>query len=601
MRRAAVVLAAAGALGADAPARAAVTSYPGPGWGFASPATTITFRNVPHEALAGLAVTGSRTGEHSGRLHGLRLAPGAVFTPDAPFAPGERVTVAAPVPVTADGRTRFTFTTARPAGPPPPSDGEGPEGRPQELRPPAACRLERPRLRTLPGLVPEPMCARGRLAPGHGPLLITPKAGLHDADARWGAAILSDRGRLQWYFDAPYPTNDLKVVELAGRRLLALFLEPRDEPPHHLLLDEAYQPVGRITAGNGFALDSHDLQVSPRGSVYVGADPEVRLGPRHRAWDYVVQEVDPETGDVLFEWHALDHVPLRASYRRRPAAGSRWDPLHGNSIEPPTAEDRTILVSLRNTSAVYGIQPLTGRVKWVLGGRRDQFGVHRRHRFCAQHDARRLPNGDVLVFDNGGLRLGNRRGCPVHPARVLRFRLDMSRRRARVVRTVSSRTAAEGRGTAYLSWSVGSARRARDGSVLVNWGNTGRVTEHDARGRTRFRLAMQRWTYRAVRAPWTGRPAGPPAVVARRRDGRLHVWVSWNGATEVRRWRVLLGDAPDRLTPAGRPVPFAGLETHIRRRAPGTHLAVEALGADGEVLGRFSGPVAAGARGASRR
>jgi hypothetical protein len=43
--------------------------------------------------------------------------------------------------------------------------------------------------------------------------------------------------------------------------------------------------------------------------------------------------------------------------------------------------------------------------------------------------------------------------------------------------------------------------------------------------------------------------------------------------------------------PAGRPVPWAGLETHIRRRAPGTHVAVEALGANGQVLGRFSGTV----------
>jgi hypothetical protein len=51
-------------------------------------------------------------------------------------------------------------------------------------------------------------------------------------------------------------------------------------------------------------------------------------------------------------------------------------------------------------------------VKWVLGGRRDDFGLRRRERFCAQHDARRLPGGDVLVFDNGGMWLGDRPAAP---------------------------------------------------------------------------------------------------------------------------------------------------------------------------------------------
>jgi hypothetical protein len=176
----------------------------------------------------------------------------------------------------------------------------------------------------------------GAPRPGNGPLLFSPKAGRPDADARWGAAILSERGRVQWYVDAPYPTNDLKVVELGGGGCSRCTSSRGRAPRRYQLLDAEYRPAGRITAGNGFAVDSHDLQVSPRGSVYLGSDPEVRVGRRHRTWDYVVQEVDPRTGDVLFEWHALDRVSLGASYRRRPPPRRRWDPVHGNSIEPPT-------------------------------------------------------------------------------------------------------------------------------------------------------------------------------------------------------------------------------------------------------------------------
>ena len=33
--------------------------------------------------------------------------------------------------------------------------------------------------------------------------------------------------------------------------------------------------------------------------------------------DSVVQEIDIKTGLVLFEWHALDHVPVTKSFLRR--------------------------------------------------------------------------------------------------------------------------------------------------------------------------------------------------------------------------------------------------------------------------------------------
>jgi hypothetical protein len=63
-------------------------------------------------------------------------------------------------------------------------------------------------------------------------------------------------------------------------------------------------------------------------------------------------------------------------------------------------------------------------LRWTFGGKRDEFGLVRRHpsrQFCAQHDARRAPGGDITLFDDGGLALGNSQDCPVHRARVQRF------------------------------------------------------------------------------------------------------------------------------------------------------------------------------------
>lgn len=190
--------------------------------------------------------------------------------------------------------------------------------------------------------------------------------------------------------------------------------------------------------------------------------------------DFVIQEVDLKTGDVLFEWHSLDHVSPSASYVRQPGAGAgiTWDYFHGNSIEPPASRHGTIIVSARNTSAVYGIDRGTGSLRWTFGGKRDEFGLverHPQHQFCAQHDARRQSDGDMTIFDNGGPALGNMRDCPVHKARVQRFRLDLSRKTADLVRTIPSEPSSE-TGAGYFVWGMGSARPLRGGDTLINWG-----------------------------------------------------------------------------------------------------------------------------------
>jgi hypothetical protein len=128
---------------------------------------------------------------------------------------------------------------------------------------------------------------------------------------------------------------------------------------------------------------------------------------------------------------------------------------------------------------------------------------------------------------------------------------------------------------------MGSARRQPNGNLLIDWGTTGRITEVTPSGDVVFGIQLGYYSYRAVRSPWRGMPVGPPAVVARRAGPRsVRVWASWNGATEVARWRVLAGG---RRAASAR---FAGLETLIRARTRARVVTVEALDSDGAVLGR---------------
>lgn len=459
--------------------------------------------------------------------------------------------------------------------------------------PESGCRLRYRRFRTLPGLRPVGMCFKRRRGAGFPPgqILVSPRPPDERGGRQFGLMIVSDTGRLLWYARRWNVVHDLKTVQYRGQRMLAFYhRRPRRDDSHYELLDDRYRLVRRITAGNGLRVNGHELQLTDRGTAYLGIYRRLTL-PRsgRRVTEYVIQEISLATGRVLFQWNSLDHVPLSASYEPPPTDGSHWDYFHGNSIEPPAPGGRTIVVSARKTSAVYGIDRVTGDLRWVLGGKDDDFGLVKRHpgwQFCAQHDARRLPGGDLTIFDNGGAGLGNERDCPVHAARVLRFRLDTSKMRARLVGVISSKpSSADGRG--YFPTAVGSARRRPDGDTLVSWGTEGETTEIARGGQVNLRLSLRHWTYRAVRSRWIGRPLGRPAIVARRgAGGALKLWASWNGATRITHWRALAGTTPAELRHVGRPFRFADLETRLRVRSSAGYAAVQALDASGAVLGQ---------------
>ena len=81
--------------------------------------------------------------------------------------------------------------------------------------------------------------------------------------------------------------------------------------------------------------------------------------------DGIAQEVDIETGEVLFEWHSLDHVGVEEShYQPSPALKRGFDYFHINSID--LYPDGYLTISARMTSAVYKVDRATGEVVWLL-------------------------------------------------------------------------------------------------------------------------------------------------------------------------------------------------------------------------------------------
>jgi hypothetical protein len=128
-------------------------------------------------------------------------------------------------------------------------------------------------------------------------------------------------------------------------------------------------------------------------------------------------------------------------------------------------------------------------------------------------------------------------------------------------------------------------------SVFVGWGSEPYFSEFNSAGQL---LYDSHWhgsyqSYRAYRFPWTGTPAGPPAIAASAPSAGapVNVYASWNGATEVASWRVLAGASPTQLTPVASAAK-SGFETTIATPGPAAYIAVQALNAAGTVLGTSS-------------
>ena len=572
----------------EKPARTRVVAYPGPGWTTASTRTSITFRGASLAQLRPVRVVGSRTGVHAGSLVASRVGVGAVFAPDRPFAPGERVRVSAAARIRGARSTAYSFTVAIPVNAPlPPSE---PSGQPPRLRPKARvagsgvhdCTPRVWHFRSRPRLHPVADCV-SRRAVGTPPGLIftTPSP---TSPAQHGPTILDQRGNVVWYRPMAYrEIYDLSVVTYRGQRVLAFLVRYRRTHEGYrrasvLFLNRHYRLVARVTAKNGYTVDRHEVQVRG-GAAWIGAyNPIVDPVSKRRVYEYVVQKIDIRTGELLFEWHSLPTIKTAYSYQP-PRKGQVWDYLHGNAIEPVT--DGGFLLSARNTSAVYRIAP-GGAVRWTMGGKHDRFQIAARHpawQFCFQHDVRLVGHNRLTVFDNGG----RGPGCPGHTARVEEFAYHPATGAiARTADYTSKEASSDGRG--YTVSALGSARYLTNGDLMVSWGTSGRITEFTRTHRVDFDLTLARKTYRAARWQWVGDPGGRPAVAAVRTDAQVDVYASWNGSTCVRRWRVFAGASRSHLNSVSARITRTGFETEIPVTTRARYIAVRALDRHGRVL-----------------
>jgi hypothetical protein len=565
------------------PAPSGLDVQPFPGTPDAAPTTDVSFPALTPEELRSVAVIGSRSGPHAGRLHALSNGRGTTFTPARPFSSGERVSVRAllrsPAAGTASGapgatRISFSFAVAAPL----PVHGQKSTFVRHDIidsdgftRTYHSARSIHPPIDTMSGSDPDP---------GSGDIFADAENSIQA-----GPLIFDPDGRLV-YFQPLHQAAafNVEVQQYQGQSVLTYwqgYVKHSVGVGNDMILDHSYTPIAKVSAGNGYTADLHEFQILPNGDALITAYAEVPNvdlrsvgGPKKGTLlDSIIQEINIQTGHVDWEWHAYGHITLSESYV--PKTEHPYDFFHINSIQ--LLPNGNLLVSARGTWAIYEINMKTGRIPYNFGGKNSSFKLEPGAHFEWQHDATMQPNGTITVFDDGA---GNYKSET--QSRALRLYIHYKSHQITLAHAYTNKPP-------LLTNAQGSVQVLPNGNTFVGWGSAPYFTEFDTgSGRQLFSLHFKKplQSYRGFRFPWWGQPKTPPSVDASANGSQTTVYASWNGATTVSSWQVLAGSSknPFLMSRVGR-FPKAYFETTMTVTSKQPYIAVQALNSSGQVLG----------------
>jgi hypothetical protein len=549
---------------------------PAPGALDAMPQTQLSFLGAPAAQLSALLVSGSVSGVHAGRLEAYSQGDGASFLPQAPFAVGETVSVSGVW--TSDAASQpfsYSFTIGDPDPVAPAPTLAAPAGAPGTVW----------HFRSAPALTPAVLTVTKTSAAARrdGDIFLATYPG----PGSMGPTIYAPDGQLVWFkpLGGNTAATNVRVQRYQGRPVLTWW---QGTISHHgfgvgvgEIYSTSYRRLATIHAGDGLSEDLHELTLTPSGTALITAWKPLYCdlagvgGAAFAAvFDSVYQEIDIRTGLVMYEWDSLEHVPLSDSYMPAAAASvaSPYDWFHLNSIA--LEGDGSLLISARSTWTVYDLDSATGTIEWRSGGREPTFTMGPGAATAWQHDAEPLGPDTYSVFDNAGAptSLRHSRGEVV--------RIDRQTNTASLLATIT-----------IPDWPIytetqGDLQRLPGGNWWIGWGGVNQSSQLSAGGDLLLEASTPAGSesYRSLRFAWSARPATRPSVaLTRGPGGTLRVYVSWNGATAVARWRVQSGTTSRSLAPSG-DAASAGFQTVLHAPADARFVAVQALDGAGAVL-----------------
>ena len=163
----------------------------------------------------------------------------------------------------------------------------------------------------------------------------------------------------------------------------------------------------------------------------------------------VIHEVTPE-GKIIWTWHAFEHLDPETDIITSHDKREEWS--HANTVGETA--DGNFILSFRNLSTVVIVERRTGKIIWRLG----------RETLSHQHYPHELPNGNILIFDNGTYR----ENAALNFSRVI----EVSKKTKEIVWQYTDTPLHN-----FFSPYISGAQRLPNGNTLITEGNYGRLFE----------------------------------------------------------------------------------------------------------------------------
>ncbi|MGA7436474.1 MAG: arylsulfotransferase family protein [Solirubrobacterales bacterium] len=562
----AAMLLAAIAVAAPAISNAA-SANPGPASKHASKYSEISIRGVPASKAGKITVRGGRTGFHSYSRKRHSDNRGFSLVMKKAFAVSETVRVSSTLPIAGAKRGDYSFKVENLGGPRNKkySNASLSDGGPAQFK-------------SRPDLLPPTLNVRRNLdSAGQDPLLVGAK--------NRGTAIYENDGNPIWFRSGR--STDFRTGTYKGKPVLTWVEAPTAgsglKRTSYTIANRAYKVIKRFTPGNAYAADSHEFRLTKRNTAFVTSYRTVKADLRHlglsangRVSDSIAQEVDLRSGRVIWEWHSLDHVPIKQSYAKGPKfPGQPYDYFHINSvIDTP---DGNVMISGRSTNTVYKVSRHTGRVIWALGGKRSDYKLSKKAKFSWQHDAQPLSGNRVSLFDNSDSPVAAKPWA--NQSRGLILKLNNKKKTA----TVSDQFKNP---LKPLSPTQANVQALSSGNYLVAFGQIPIISEFGPSGNMVYDATVDTsgGFYRAYRQSWVGLPKTAVDVATEPNGDKTKLWASWNGDSRVVTWRVLAGPTEDNLSPVGE-FPRTGFETTMNAATADSFVKVEGVNPGGKTIG----------------
>ena len=329
--------------------------------------------------------------------------------------------------------------------------------------------------------------------PSPGYFFVSP-AGLwgYFPDATPYLVIMDNYGTPVFFEEQSSPAFDLKIQKDGS----ITYAYGTRGHTHHVLNDKL--EFVRNLQVNGYPNDFHDLVVLDNGNYLMLAneyrivDMDTVVEGGHEGVTVVggVIQIEDRENNVLFHWSTFDHFLITDAADRVDLTDPySIDYVHINSIDMDT--DSTIILSSKNLDEVTKIRISDGAIVWRMGGKNNMFTFDSDTSvFSAQHDFRRLDNGQYTLFDNNWY-FGD------EGSRASFFELDEENYYANLVKVIRNYP------DPIFGGIMGDVQPLANGNWLVGWGSGDpNFTEFRPDGSKALEVRYDAVSYRAFKFDW---------------------------------------------------------------------------------------------------